>query len=154
MLLLFWHFLKLAEFTAPNKASNSFLLISDVFIVDGSLKLFIRRSKTDVIDNGHLITLFSSHNLVICPALASSFIDSYCIHADLTLSLRLQLSAVLSSCLNKLNLYGFHFSSHSFRVGVATTASCLGFSPEELKQVSWWDSDRYKIYARPDMFNN
>lgn len=79
---------------------------------------------------------------------------SFFIHADFSPLTRFQFSAILSSCLKKLNLSGFHFTSHSFRIGAATTANHLGFFPADLRRVGRWYSDRYNSYVRPNLLIN
>lgn len=142
-----------------NKRSSSFLHVSHVSLGEGFLNLFLYWSKTLLIGKGHWVSLANSTNPVICPVshvsryLSSRHTsnDSFFIHQDLSSLTRYQFSAVLASCLKRLKLPGFCFSSHSFRIGVATTAYSLGFSADVLKKLGRWDSDRYKIYVRPDL---
>jgi hypothetical protein len=39
-------------------------------------------------------------------------------------------------------------SSHSFRIGLATTLGTLGFSAEDIKEAGRWSSNAYEIYLR------
>lgn len=151
--------LRVGEFTAPNKSSSSFLLFSHVSMQPDGLRLFLCRSKTFGLGNGKWISLASSPNLLLCPvahmanyiAVRPCFDGSFFIHQDLSPLTRYQFSAVLSSCIKRLNLAGLNFSSHSFRIGAATMANLLGFPPESQKRVGRWVSNRYKLYVRPEL---
>lgn len=155
----FFGALRIGEFTSENRRSSAFLLKSHVIVYDGSLSLFLCRSKSLPTGQGHWISLASSTNPTICPVLLVSRYmsirpcsdDSFFIHQDLSSLTRYQFSAVLAASLKRLNLSGFCFSSHSFRIGAATTADSLGFPAETLKRIGRWGSDRYKIYVRPDL---
>jgi hypothetical protein len=39
-------------------------------------------------------------------------------------------------------------SSHSFRIGLATTLGTLGFSADDIKEAGRWSSNAYEIYLR------
>lgn len=157
--LAFFGALRLGEFTAPNKSSPSILVFSDISVVDDSVRIFIRQSKMDRLGKGCWLTLHKAPFETICPVFRVSqylsarppVLGSFFIHLNLSPLTRYQFSSVLSSCLKQLNLSGLHFSSHSFRIGAATEASLLGFSNNGLKQLGRWDSDRFKLYIRPDL---
>lgn len=95
--------LRIGEFKAPNKSSGSPLLFSHITVVNGSLKVFINKSKTDVSGHGHFITLYGSPNLHSYPLrhtqiylpIKPLFCGSFFIHRDLTQLTRCEFSAVL-----------------------------------------------------------
>lgn len=157
--IAFFGAFRVGEMVAPNKVSASFLRFSDVLVVGDSVRIFLRRSKTDQSGRGRWVTLYIAPSGVICPVFwVSQYLlvrppgsGSFFIHLDLSPLTRFQFSAVLSSCLKRLNLSGFRFSSHSFRIGAATEASLLGFSNDSLKKLGRWDSNRFKLYVRPDL---
>lgn len=109
------------------------------------LNVFMCRSKIYCLGKGHCITLGESSSPIVCPVT----------HVGRYWSVRSfsndPFLAVLSSCLKCLNRFSFQFSSHSFRIEAATTASSLGFSLDDPKLVDYWVSDRYKIDVRPEL---
>jgi hypothetical protein len=40
------------------------------------------------------------------------------------------------------------FTSHSFRIGLATTLGTLGFSTDDIKEAGRWSSNAYQVYMR------
>lgn len=40
------------------------------------------------------------------------------------------------------------FTSHSFRIGLATTLATLGFSEDNIKEVGRWSSNAWELYAK------
>lgn len=155
----FFGALRIGEFTAENCRSLSFLHSSHVLLHQGSVNLFLCRAKSRPVDNGQWFSLSSSNNQTICPVLhvlrymsvRPYSVGSFFIHQDLSSLTRYQFSAVLASCLKRLNLSGFCLSSHSFRIDTATTAYFLGFPEEKLMRLGLWGSDRYKLYVRPEL---
>lgn len=155
--IAFFGALRLGEFTAANRNAFSFLRFSHVQFDVGSVRLFLSRSKSSQV--GQWFSLSSSPNEAICPVFhVRNYLlvrplsnDSFFIHEDLSSLTRYQFSAVLASCLKRLNLSGYQFSSHSFRIGAATTADSIGFSESKVKKVDRWGSNRYKLYVRPSL---
>lgn len=56
--LAFFGAFRIGELTAPNKASSYFLLFSDISVMEGLVKIFLRRSKMDQSGKGRWITLY------------------------------------------------------------------------------------------------
>lgn len=72
------------------------------------------------------------------------------IHEDGTSLTKYQVQCIMHSCLEKSGMkgQGEKFSSHSFRIGAATTAFRAGLSEECIMQVGHWESRCYKRYVR------
>lgn len=100
--------------------------------------------------------LSSSH---ICPCfLLKSFLaarppfDGHLLIHDSGLPLtRYQFRTVLKRCLLHLGLGQIPISSHSFRIGAATTAATLGLSATMIKNIGRWHSNCYRLYVRPNV---
>ena len=50
----------------------------------------------------------------------------------------------------KCKLSSQHYTSHSFRIGAATSAASQGISTASIQQLGRWSSDAYASYIRPD----
>ncbi len=60
--------------------------------------------------------------------------------------IRFQFGAVLSKCVNQLQLPSRNYRTHSFRIGAATWLSSRGVSDSIIKQMGRWKSDAFKKY--------
>ena len=57
----------------------------------------------------------------------------------------------LKLVLIKANISPKGYTSHSFRIGAATTAASQGVSSTSLQQLARWASSAYSSYIRPDV---
>lgn len=152
----FFGALRIGELVAPNRSSVASLRLSDVFLSDVCLKLFIQRSKTDQLGKGVWISLFPVSS-PLCPlkvvrdylAVRPSCLGSFLLHLDGSVLMRFQFSAILKKSLVALNLGHLKITSHSFRIGAATEAAKFGLHSDAIKRIGRWESDRFKIYVRP-----
>lgn len=156
--IAFFGALRISEFVAPNKSSQSNLRTSDVFISQHGLKNFIRHSKTDQAGRGAWINLLPFPS-PICPVSAASnylalrpaCLGNFFIHQNGSVLTKFQFNSILHASLRYLNLDAFKFSSHSFRIGAATEAARLGLHSSLIKRLGRWESDRFRIYVRPNL---
>ena len=56
----------------------------------------------------------------------------------------------LKECIRLLGLPSSNCSSHSFRIGAATSAAMAGMSDEQIKNMGRWRSSAFKQYIRPN----
>ena len=121
------------------------------------LDIHISESKTDPFRKGHTITLFST-NTCTCPVVAYRkyisvrkkgsndapvfvFQSGICLtRSNLTSTLR----RLLTSAGHKAEVY----SSHSFRIGAATTAASVGTPAWLIQTLGRWSSDCFKTYIQ------
>ena len=117
-------------------------------------------SKTDQDGKGQLIVLVNIPSLPdVCPVmLLSKFLEmspgtagSLFIHLDGSPVTRYQFQSVLKKAADFLGWQTSGFSSHSFRIGAATTAAANGMKPDKLMKMGRWKSSAYKSYIRPNL---
>ncbi len=152
----FFGFLRSSEFCCPSQ--NSFnpvetLLTRDVSLSSTSASMHLKISKTDSFRNGHIIC-FAASGTSVCPFRALQHHLCYCPDPDKPLfsfsdntfltrqSLCRTLNNLLPASLNA------NFSSHSFRIGAATTAAAANVPDWLIKVLGRWSSDCYQTYIR------
>lgn len=154
----FFAALRINEVVAPNNKSKSPLKFSDVIVSEDSLRIFIRRSKTDQMGKGSWLSLYplNSH---ICPifnfreylSLRPNLSDDFFVHLDGAPVTRFQFNYILKRAVSVVGLDSFKLTSHSFRIGAATEAARLGLSDSIIKRLGRWESNRFQLYIRPEL---
>ena len=159
-LLAFFGFLRVGEFTAISKNSDSsrILNIKDVSINKGGfMNVVIRFSKTD--QRGKSVTLRFQHGSsgILCPVKAMT--DYLCvrpmgdgplfIHSNSSPLTRYQFDSVLKKGIRSIGLEPKNFSPHSFRIGAATAAAVGGIPLDSIKSMGRWQSSAVMLYIRP-----
>ena len=76
--------------------------------------------------------------------------EAFLVHLDGAPLTRYQVQAVLKKAAVFLNWPSKGYSSHSFRIGAATTAAVNGTSLNSIMQKGRWRSGAVKSYIRPD----
>jgi len=123
------------------------------------IALNIQTSKTDQASHG--ITLYTGHaNHKVCAVCAmkanlrvqrqqstSTTSPLFRLSTGFAMS-RQDLKTFLSTLLRLLNIPSEHYSTHSFRIGGATSAAVAGLKDYEIKMLGRWTSDCYKRYIR------
>lgn len=153
----FFGFLRSSEFCSQSKTSFdpcSTLLVSDVSYSDGIFLLVIKVSKADPFRRGQSIRLAPSGTSV-CPVRALSKHLRLCsdtskplfTFADGKYLTRCCLSEALQSLL-PATPYKRHYTSHSFRIGAASTAAAAEIPDWLIKVLGRWSSDCYQRYIR------
>lgn len=122
--------------------------------------LKLRNSKTDPFSKGLGITNFenlkSVHYMLLylelrklfdCDQFSPLFIDSERSCLPIT---RDKIIQHLMELLRRSRFFGQNYSSHSFRIGAATTAAAAGIEDHVIKELGRWSSDCYMRYVCTD----
>ena len=150
--------LRIGELAVSNRQTDHTISISDVaFSHNGDLRVQIPSSKTDQLGAGCVIFLQCQPNSEICPCnLMRLFLKDrppvpgplFCHYNGKALT-RYQFVSVLKKSLERIGVNGTRYSSHSFRIGRATSLSMEGVPDEMIMQLGRWKSSAYKFYIRP-----
>ena len=165
-LLAFYGFLRIGELTASARHLPSPLSRSDVNVREAPLRveLVLRHSKTDQHGHGYVLSIpaLENGNALLCPVqatlnyLASCTVPhtSFLSHYDGSPLTRYQFTAVLRRALDFVGLNDDRFTSHSFRIGAATSAAMAGVAEDSIKVMGRWKSGAYRRYIRisPNIF--
>ena len=162
-LLAFFGFLRVSEFTVSTRHSPITLFDEDVYVSEGGttrqIHIRIRRSKTDQAANGCQITLPANDRYEICPVRAVANYRSmrsrggiafFC-NFDRTPLTRQQFTSTLKRAVAFCGLPVTFYSSHSFRIGAATSAAMSGVPEVRIQSMGRWSTDTHKIYIRPTL---
>ena len=153
-LTAFFGFLRSSEYVSPTTTyfdPETTLLLSDVQFINQRTHIHIKASKTDPFRHGCTIRL-SPTNSHICPTTAiTSYINMHptntgplFTYSDGTYLTRRRLNTILRTVFRTHN----HISSHSFRIGAATTAAAAGYPQWLIQQLGRWNSDCFRTYIR------
>ncbi|XP_078542343.1 integrase/recombinase xerD homolog [Lissotriton helveticus] len=134
--------------------------VEDVVVAAELLQVRVRRSKTDPLGKGVWVQLRAVQGAGYCPVmLMGRFLqirprcddDRLLVHADGTPLTRFQFTRICKRALELLGEDVAHFTSHSFRIGAATTAAELGLSSSAIKKMGRWSSSCFERYVRPQL---
>ena len=133
------------------------LSYSDVSLVDNLFHINIKASKTDPFRQGCIIWLAPTNN-VICPFTAmTQFLPHHPLKSgplftynDGSFLTRRRTRRRLSTLLKQVipSQDQSQISTHSFRIGAATTAAAAGFPKWLIQQFGRWNSDCFRTYLR------
>ena len=154
----FFGFLRSAEFCCTSKTSydaSTCLLVRDISISENVLRIFIKVSKADPFRNGHTIRLVAT-NSSICPLRAMQKHLKNSRQGDKPVFSFKDGSFLTRQCVSKTVqqlLEGTfpdakQYSSHSFRIGAATTAAAADVPDWLIKVLGRWSSNCYERYIR------
>ena len=155
--LAFFGFLRSSEFCAPAQGyfdPQRTLLVKNVQLVDNMVVLYIKVSKVDPFQQGQSIQLAAT-NQSLCPYRAIRNHLSNCRDTngplfkfhDNTYLTRKSLTSILQELLPQSS-NNSRYTSHSFRVGAATTAAAVNTPEWLIKVLGRWSSDCYQTYIR------
>lgn len=122
------------------------------------VELLLRESKTDQRGKGCTI-LIPEIEASSCPVKAVvRYMEMrprgseafFCSYGALPLT-RHEFGAMIKRCMLFGNLPAAKFSSHSFRIGAATTAAMAGCSDAQIQRMGRWASAVHRRYVRLDM---
>ena len=159
--LAFFGFLRISEFalTGKNAAKPRMLKLVDVKIIDSSPPVALAHvgfSKTDQRGRGTDLRLTGNSPSQVCPVIAlKEFLELrgqhpgplFC-HFDKSPVTRYQVQAILRSALSAVGEPCSNFSTHSFRIGSATSAATNSVSEDRIKEMGRWNSEACKSYIR------
>ena len=162
LLTAFFGFLRVSEYTASHKTKydhTSTLCIDDVSLESSQFSLNIKSSKTDPFRQGVLIHI-AKNETALCPYKA---LQRYLAHR-LPRSGPLFLFHSNGKFLTRGDVNGFlkdatngsiSVSSHSLRIGAASTAAAIGCPKWLIQYMGRWTSDCFRNYIRipSAMFN-
>ena len=162
-LLAFFGLFRIGEFIADTKtrAQKSVILISDIAIKPGFLKITVRFSKTDQSGKAHSLIFEGQKENPLCPVRATlEFLKlrgtnpgPLLMHYNGTFLSRFQFNKVLAAALKLADPSKTNVKAHSFRIGGATNAMFKGIPYEQIKSMGRWKSDAAKLYIRQTDIN-
>ncbi|XP_072041931.1 integrase/recombinase xerD homolog [Amphiura filiformis] len=153
-------FLASAEFAAMSRSASAESVSIKRHFLHGdfsALQVRLRFSKTDQRGNATVLTIRNAGEASVCPVSAMvRFLrvrptgeGPLFVHLDKSPLTRYQVNHILRKALEFGGYPSHKFSSHSFRIGAATSAAVSGFSSEEIQSLGRWRSGIYKVYVRP-----
>ncbi|KAM3920319.1 uncharacterized protein RB166_014716 [Leptodactylus fuscus] len=155
--LAFFGALRLGELVPPSGSRPGGLLQDDVLLCNDSLRIRIRRSKTDTLGKGAWVHLQKVEGDV-CPVRAvNSYLavrvegSSFLVHESGLPVTAFQFRSVLNKTLSFVGANPSEYGTHSFRIGAATEASRAGLSVESVQRIGRWRSSCYAGYIRPEL---
>ena len=130
--------------------------VGDAKIVGDTLEIYLATSKTDQSGKGVSIHISAQANKTLCPVFnLKKFLNSRPLfggplvcHFDGNPLTRYQFAAILKKSLSLLGVDYSHMTSHSFRIGMATTCVIAGIPDEHIKTLGRWKSGAYLRYIR------
>ncbi|XP_072019644.1 uncharacterized protein [Amphiura filiformis] len=159
--LAFFGFLRVSEFTCPKKCGDFPRVLSaqDIRLVGErreTLEIKIRYSKTDQKGESEKLLIDNCVNMAIQAimefyAVRPSQQGPFFIHFGGD-PLTFQFNHILRQGIKAIGLSPRDFSSHSFRIGAATTAFLCGIPEERIKEMGRWKSSAVQLYIRPHHF--
>lgn len=154
----FFAFLRSAEFCAPQQNSfdsRSCLLVKDVKVSPHAASVNIKVSKADPFRNGQVVRL-SATGSSVCPLRALRNHLVHCKNQELPLFTfvdksyltRQRLTSTVRDLMKHSGAEVPQLSSHSFRIGAATTAAAAQVPDWLIKVLGRWSSNCYQQYIR------
>lgn len=157
--LAFFAALRVGELVPPARARAGGLMMDDVVLANNSLRIRIRRSKTDVLGRGEWVPLHSVQGPACPVSVVASFLSCraeglhFLVHADGSPVTRFQFQLVLKKCLGHAGVSPGDYGTHSFRIGAATEASRAGLSNSDVQRIGRWRSACFAGYVRPELLD-
>ena len=150
----FFGFLRISEYTTFRKTKfdqATTLMLTDVRIRNDSVRLHLKTSKTDPFRQGVTVRI-QANNTFLCPVNAlRHYIASHpnprgplFIFRNGSFLTRSDINALLKSTTNG----AANVSSHSLRIGAASTAAAMGCPKYLIQSMGRWSSDCFRRYIR------
>ena len=159
--LAFFGAFRVSEVVAASTSGQSGgLELADLSWADDAIQVFLRKSKTDQGRNGVCVRMAATPGTGYCPVtLARIYLEArprtaqpnLLVHADGSPLTRGQFTCICKRALEQLGEDPARFTSHSFRIGAATTAASMGLPEATIKGVGRWKSDCFQCYVRPQL---
>ncbi len=160
-ILAFFGFLRCSELAIPSSFDPAIHpTTSDLVVLDDeTISYTIKQSKTDQTKKGHFIYIFKLQSPLSPYQTLLAFLhlrksqsklpsdplftdDSNCP------ATRFWFQKHLKAVLHLSGTAAGNFSSHSFRIGAATTAAHKGLSQQQIQELGRWSSEAFKSYIR------
>ena len=158
--LAFFGFFRISELLGQNKSlqgCRQAIQIHDIKFSVNHLSIHLKGSKCDQANKGETIRLaLEKEYKDLCPVLTTSEFVKVRPKSTKTLLAHMngkdlsnfQFQAVLKKAAKHLGWPSESYSSHSFRIGAATTAAMRGESVESIMQKGRWKSSAVNKYIR------
>ncbi len=163
-LLAFFALLRVSEYAAYSKKGDlsRMLQVGDVRLPGpkvNCVEIVLRFSKTDQRGAASQISISAMPGSILCPVEAlSAFLacrlpgpGPLFTHFDRSPLTTSEVNHVIRECTKTLGLPSELFSSHSLRIGAATSAAQNGVHDEVIQTMGRWKSAAYQIYIRPQL---
>ncbi len=148
MLLAFFGFLRSSELVG--------LRADDITQQCGAVTLAVRASKTDPFRKGITIYVAATQDITLCPVQALQLyltrrppgagpLLRFASGSPLT---KTSLNKLVKTLSQRVGIEPCRYSSHSFRIGAATTAAAAGVPDWKIRMLGRWLSDSYQVYIR------
>ncbi len=165
-ILAFFGFLRCAELTTSSKFDPAINpTISDLTVLDSeTISFLIKQSKTDQVKKVILFTFSISRHLSNLTKAVREYLHLrisqakspleplFLDHAGKPVS-RTWFQKQLKSVLLLAGISAANFSSHSFRIGAATSAAQKGLTKHQIQTLGRWSSEAFQSYIRTDQFH-
>ena len=150
----FFGFLRISEYTTTRKTQfdpSVTLLLSDIRIRNDSIRLHLKTSKTDPFRQGVTVRI-EANNTILCPVNALRLYVSrhpnprgpLFVFKNGTFLTRTDLNTTLQDTSEG----AANISSHSLRIGAASTAAAMGCPKYLIQGMGRWSSDCFRRYIR------
>ena len=158
----FFGFLRCGEFTVPTQATydpEAHLSLSDIALDSkhspSVIQVTIKQSKTDPFRQGVQLCLGKTDK-EICPvnailpylAIRGANPGPLFIMQDGSHLTRQRFVSLITNALQLAGIDDKRYTTHSFRIGAATTAKDAGISDVHVKMLGRWKSNAYQLYVR------
>ncbi len=157
----FFGFLRCSETAITSKFNPKIHpTISDLSVLDSeTISFLIKQSKTDQARKGHFIYIFNLPSSIQPYQTVLAYIQSRNSQAKSPIEplflddsnkpvTRFWFQKHLKSVLQQSGIPADNYSSHSFRIGAATSAAQKGLSKYQIQALGRWSSDAFKSYIR------
>ena len=150
----FFGFLRISEYTTPRKNQydpSITLLLTDVRIRNDSVRLHLKTSKTDPFRQGVTVRI-EANNTILCPVNALRLYVSQ--HPNPRGPLFVFNNGTfltrsdINNTLRNTSDGAVNISSHSLRIGAASTAAAMGCPKYLIQGMGRWTSDCFRRYIR------
>ena len=158
----FFGFLRCGKFTVPTQATydpEAHLSLSDIALdskhIPSVIQVTIKQSKTDPFHQGVQLCLGKTDK-EICPvnailpylAIRGANHGPLFIMQDGSHLTRQRFASLITNTLQLAGIDDKRYTTHSFRIGAATTAKDAGISHVHVKMLGRWKSNAYQLYVR------
>ena len=157
-LLAFFGLFRIGEFISESreKADRAVLLLNDIALKKGFIKIRMRFSKTDQLGLANTIVFKGHKGHPLCPVAATTeFLairgkrpGPLFMHYNGTYLSRFQFNKILEGAMQVAAPEKRNIKAHSFRIGGATNAMFKGIPYTKIQQMGRWQSHAAKRYIR------